>query len=362
MDKSKKYKTLKDLGENGILHRLIVPRFPPPHNFLLSIGDDCAAFFPKQKGHAIITTTDPCPTPVANLLGYDDYYNYGWLTVVINVSDLGSMGAEPIGLLTSTVMPEDMLITDYERFLDGLSDASNRFNCPIVGGNIKDGKEFTASGSAFGSVDPDLMMQRKGALSGDFICVIGEMGIFWASVVSHLKNIEIDNKNKEKANESILKPVPKIFEGIQLAKQKALTSCMDSSDGVTSCLYTIAQANKVDIVIDLNSLRPHPLVTKIADQAGVDYRKLMLSWGGWELVGTVSPEKLNTVSQISKSLGVTCNIIGNVVEGDGNVWASEQDKKGVLSDLGSYRFCGTSFFSHGLEAYIDYLFNTPIYT
>ncbi|MGD1076667.1 MAG: thiamine-phosphate kinase [Thermodesulfovibrionales bacterium] len=351
---------LKDLGETQILQQMILPRFPSVNDIILGIGDDCAAFMPKGKGHAIVTTIDPCPTPVSFLLGVKDYYHFGWFTVLINVSDLASTGAQPVGLLVSTVMPEDMLVSDYERFLVGLSDASAKFGCPIIGGNIKDGKEFTATGSAFGSIEPHLIMKRKGAKPGDFVCVIGEMGLFWAAVTSILRKLSVKQEVQAILDQALYKPAPKIVEGIQLARNQALTSCMDSSDGITSCLYTLAESNNVDIDIDFKSLYPHPVVEELANNFHIDYKKFMLSWGSWELVGTLSPDSVELAVKVVTSLGSPFRIIGRVIEGNGKVWGIEQNEKGLLTDLGSYRFCNISFFSHGIESYLDYLCNSML--
>lgn len=355
-------KLLKDLGEDNILKQIIFPRFNSNNNnVLIGIGDDCAVFSAKND-QAIVTTMDPCPTPVAFMVANKDYYYYGWMTVIINVSDLASVGAEPIGMTVSTVMPEDMPVYDYERFLDGLSDASKLFVCPLIGGNIKDGKEFTATGSAFGSIDPKKMMLRKGAKPGDLICVIGEMGLFWASVISYLKKITIDGNYQSILDTALFEPTPKIFEGIQLSKINALTSCMDSSDGISSCLFTLAKSSEVDFEVDLKLLEPHPALRAIADKVGHDFKKYMMSWGGWELVGTIAPESVAAAKDKISMLGTTFSIIGRVTEGDGNVWALDKGEIGLLTDFGSYRFCATSYFSHGIEAYIDYLVNMPLYS
>ncbi len=354
-------KRLKDLGENSILKQLILPKFPSIQRAPFFMEDDCAVILPKQKGHVIVTTMDPCPTPVAFLIDRNkDYYHFGWFTVIINVSDLAAVGAEPIGLLVSTIMPEEMLVSNYIRFLDGLADASKRFCIPIIGGNIKDGKEFSATGTAFGSIDTKLIMQRKGARSGDLICVIGEMGLFWTAVISHLRKIRLPRKETDLLHSAMYKPIPKIQEGIHFAKGRLLSSCIDSSDGISSCLYTLAQCNKIDLEIDSDLFHPHPLIKQLAEKFHLDYKKLMLAWGGWELVGTIPPKNVKSAEKIIKTLGSQFTIVGKVVEGPGNVRIIHENEIGLLTDFGSYRFCNTSYFSHGINAYIDYLINAPI--
>lgn len=355
-------RVLSDLGEHGILKKIrSFLSYSNEEHIFLGIGDDCAVFRPKIEGDAIVITTDPCPTPVVNLIGDNDYYNYGWLTVVINVSDLGAMGADPIGILSSTIMPETMFVSEYERFLKGLFDASKTFDCPVIGGNIKDGNEFSASGCAVGSINPKLVIQRSGGQAGDYVFVAGEMGGFWASVLSILKKLDTKNEEKELVNQFLKRPMPKLYEGISLAKNGIVNSCMDSSDGITSCLYCLAKESNLDITIDLSLLKPSSFVENIARQLQIDYRKLMFSWGGWELVGTMSPNMVQHAEQVMNKFKTPLTIIGEAHTGNGNVWCLDGQKRGKLSDIGSYRFSNTSYFTKGIESYLNYLLNTSLY-
>jgi len=351
---------LIDLGEDKILQDLILPIFKSTRKIFVENGDDCAAFFPLGTGETIVSTIDPCPTPVINLISENDYYYYGWFTLIINVSDLAAMGATPIGLMVSTVMPEDMLVRDYMRFLQGLSEASTKYQCPIVGGNIKDGKEFSATGSAFGSVHPKNIVTRQGAKEGDFIGVIGDMGHFGSATIAKLKEISIPSEFQIIEN-ALRNPAPKIFEGIELAKQNTLNCCMDSSDGVSACLMTLANVNKLDFNIDLKKFNPHEAVKWLCDIVNLEFEKVMLSWGNWELVVTLSSDKLDQASKILSQFNTPFTIIGTVSKGSGRVTATKDGKKGLLTDFGSYRFNKNSFFSHGIEQYFDSMFNLPLF-
>lgn len=352
--------TLRDLGEKRIVMELIAPRFPKVKGHIVDIGDDCAVIPSPPSDHVLVMTTDPCPIPVVCLVETHDFYHYGRLTVLINVSDLAAMGAKPIGLLVSSVMPEEMKVTDYEKFLDGIADASTEWSCPVVGGNIKDGSPFTSTGSALGTVKKDLVMRRSGARLGDKVCVVGEMGLFWAAVLVRLSKLSLDVVHQGILNNALYKPTAKIKEGIALAGTKQVTACMDSSDGITSCLHEIALVNRVDFVIDTTSLQPHPAVCKVAELAGIDARKLMLSWGGWELVCTVNKEAVKEIDHLMESLGTTFSVIGEVREGTGQVWVKEKKQVGLIANLASERFSATSTFTHGLDSYLNLLRSEPL--
>jgi thiamine-monophosphate kinase len=353
---------LRDLGERRIVQDLIAPRFPLMGDLISGIGDDCAVIRCPEAGQVLVMTTDPCPTPVICLLETPDYYHYGRFTILINMSDLAAMGATPIGIVVSTVMSEDMSVGDYTRFLDGLADASREWDCPVIGGNIKDGPTFTANASALGSIKEDMVMRRLGAVAGDHVCVVGVMGLFWAAALGRISGISLDATQQRALDEALYTPVARIREGKMLARTKQVTACIDSSDGIAACLQELAVVNEVDVIVDSALLLPHVAVHRIADASGTDFRKLMLAWGGWELVCTVPKEALNEVHKSMEQLGTKFTVIGEVLPGSGRVWIKEGNLVGQLAKLGSERFSPTSTFTHGLEAYLNFLRSEPLTT
>ncbi len=360
MSSSKKHMRLKDLGERTIVTDLIEPRFPVAGNTSYRLGDDCAVIPGVSDGNLMVMTIDPCPTPVVFLLDEPDFYHYGRMTVLISVSDLAAMGATPVGLTISSIMPEDMLVSDYCRFLDGVVEASNEWNTPVVGGNVKDGPEFTATSSALGKVHRDNILERKGARIGDKVCVIGEIGVFWAAVLSRVyKNIDISEKHKELFCTALRKPIPRIREGLMIAESRIATACMDASDGISGCLNVLAQLNQLDIVADLDDLTPHEAVLDMAEATDIDPRKLLLSWGDWQLVCAVPPAKINELETIMSFLKTPFHIIGEFCEGSGRVWLN-CDHEALLSNFTSERFCKTSVFTHGLDSYFNLLKSQPL--
>ncbi len=280
--------------------------------------------------------------------------------MLINVSDLAAMGATPLGILVSTTMPEDMLVSDYNRFLEGVDDASHEWDCPVIGGNIKDGSPFTATGSAFGSVIGSSLMRRSGALPGDLVCVVGDMGLFWSAIFSRNIASEIAPAHRVDLERALYRPVARIVEGIKLAELRSVTSCIDSSDGIAGSLYQLADASKVDIVVEDELLNPHPAVYEVARMVDIDPRKLMMSWGNWELVFTVRAQHLTRVAEMFSRVTSPWSVIGKVTLGSGCVWLNTSGRLHRLRDSRSERFTKVSYFTHGIAPYMDLLRNDPL--
>jgi thiamine-monophosphate kinase len=354
---------LDQLGERAILQDLVLPRFSRFRSAETGIGDDCAEIEEPPPGHVLVMTTDPCPRPLVFDVADRDYWHYGWMTMLINVSDLAAMGAQPVGIVVSTVMPNDMPVSDYERFLDGLVAGAEEWGCPVLGGNIKDGDSFTATGTAIGSVRKDRVMRRVGAAPGHLIYVIGEMGLFWAALLGHLfpDRLSVTGRASRRLRDALHRPVARLREGRVLGDAGVVSACMDASDGVSGCLRELAVRNSVDFVLDGAALTPSDPVAQVADALGVDPRRLLLSWGNWELVITVPPDRSAEFQRLALRHGIQHQFIGQVAEGTGYVLLYEDGRARRLTNFASERFSPTSYFTHGIESYAQWLLHEPLF-
>ena len=81
-----------DLGEFGLIERLarLLPSAP---NVLEGIGDDCAVIDPQ--GLTQVVTTDMLVEGVHFDLGYVPLKHLGYKAVIVNLSDVYAMNAEP---------------------------------------------------------------------------------------------------------------------------------------------------------------------------------------------------------------------------------------------------------------------------
>ena len=352
---------LEALGEQAIVTDVVMKRLSASSTGLSKIGDDCAEIELPSPGHVLLATTDPCPKPVVFEVEDRDFWHYGRLTVLVNVSDLAAMGGKPIGILVSTVMPSSMTVGDYQRFVDGLTEAADEWQCPILGGNIKDGPEFTATGTALGSVRADRVLRRTGARPGDKICVIGNMGLFWAAVLERLasERIQLSEPSAARLEEALYRPIPRIREGQILAESGLVTSCMDASDGVGACVAALADSNGLDAILDLDHLMPEQAVLEVAEQLKVDPAKLALAWGNWELVCTVPDLAAGALINLSRLHNFPLKVVGEMRNGSGIVKMSTSLDRAV-TNLASERFSKTSYFTHGIRSYMDWLLTVPL--
>ena len=193
---------LVDFGERRIIEEILRPRYEAQG--VNHFGEDCAFVTGSfDRTGTIVATTDPCPEPMAYVLGFSDLYYRGWLLATINLSDLAAEGARPLGLLTSLTLPNETTIEQFVRLLDGIDDCCKLSETCVVGGNLKEGRRIELTGTAIGLCEKDRFLLRSGCRPGDLIVVVGDLGLFWAGVLG-LQNDRITQQMRRNYFEMFL--------------------------------------------------------------------------------------------------------------------------------------------------------------
>ncbi|HBA66408.1 MAG TPA: thiamine-phosphate kinase, partial [Methylococcaceae bacterium] len=102
----------------------------------LGIGDDCA-LLNVPAGYRLAVTTDTMVENVHFLAGTDPY-DLGYKLLAVNLSDLASMGAEPIAVtLALTLLDVDE--SWLERFAEGFFELAAHYRIDLIGGDTTSG-------------------------------------------------------------------------------------------------------------------------------------------------------------------------------------------------------------------------------
>jgi thiamine-monophosphate kinase len=125
---------------------------------------------------------------------------------------------------------------------------------------------------------------------------------------------EIDS---EKALKALFEPQPRVKEGMLLSSTGHVTSCMDTSDGLSMSLHELGEASGVSFEVDASAIPIDPELVRLAKIAKTDPLEIALHGGGdYQLLFTVDPEGSNDVLN---ALGDEVKVIGRCVEGKKNV-------------------------------------------
>ncbi len=261
---------LQKLGERKITKQ-ITKRFSIPY-------DDCALF--EINGEYLLITTDMVYKKT-HFPKEATFYQMGWYSIAINISDIASKGGEPIAYIVAFGLPRKMEIKNLEEILDGMEDCIDEYGGKLIGGDTKEANEITIVVTALGKVEKENFIPRKGARINDYIYVTGTLGKGGASLL---------DKNMEK----LLLIKPRLKEGRKLARI-GINCCMDLSDGLASSLYQLMDINQVGFKIYANKL---PI-----DKDAKKYKNwlnLALYYGGdYELLFT-TPKEIKGIKKIGK--------------------------------------------------------------
>lgn len=334
---------LGDLGERRILREII-------SRFSASSGDDCESV--EVDSGSIVLTTDPVPPPAASVIGRDDDpYWAGWLLVTINASDVAASGADPIAFLAAAEFPADQSVSGFERFLAGVRDACAEEGYPYSGGNLRESKAFSATGVAAGWVPAGSKLRRTGASDGDLIVSVGQGGLFWRDALLVRSGHTVDKQGSR-----LYRPVSQGRAMRALRMRQMIRASMDVSDGLVPTLSELARVNGLTAVLHPRSLVVPGCEAIIGSQID-DPAKLWLGWGDWTVVVAVSKEQYREAEQIAADTRTPLVAIGHFERGPGELVIEVDGSRCAAGRLESERFVKDSWFTSGIDGYIELLKN-----
>ena len=232
----------------------------------------------------LAVTADSIVEEIASGL-YDDPYLIGWMTVMANMSDLAAVGAIPLGILISEVLPEDVpqeWLAELQRGIEKACEACGSF---ILGGDTNTGAQLLLTGCALGTTSRERLLSRTGAHAGDRLYVTGPLGIGNAFALEHFMN------HQNGSNDAVsYQPYARLREGQSIAG--IASACMDTSDGTLTTLDQLMRVNHVgfEIETDVESIL-HPQAKLAAAESGLPpWLMLAGQHGEFELIFTVSPQ------------------------------------------------------------------------
>ncbi len=301
-------KKLSDLGERKAIR--LISDILSNGDAAVGIGDDCAALEFKDEYLLISTDMISEKTHIPKSM---TPWQIGWFIVAINLSDIAAKGGQPIGLVLSLGLPKDTSELFLKELMIGSRECAKKFNTSIIGGDTKENSDIVLSGTVFGLVKIDEFMSRKGGQPGDIVAVTGTLGKAAAGYQALIHDI-----NNKEIQKGLLEPVPRLKEGISLAKTKIVTSCMDISDGLSSSLYQLQELNNIGFEIMKDKI---PLSSKLLEIAknnvNFDVYEQGLHFGGdYELLFTIPPKKFEKASNLIEKEGGRLTKIGRVIKGD----------------------------------------------
>ena len=301
----------EDVGERELIRKLMNVIRPCP--------------FPGQMDDAVVVDDHVFCTDIVSFERHMSkgmsFEEFGWMAAAVNLSDIASMGAEPVGILAALSIPRNLDESVVMEIMSGIDRCAEAYDTFVIGGDTKFG-QGTIAGTAIGRLDGRPPLLRSGARPGDVIAVTGSLGS--AAAGYHA----IENAIPGVSMTALRTPTPRISEGLVLSISDAVTSCMDLSDGLAEGAKGICSASHVGMDIHMDFLPKGKDVDRVSDSLCVDVKDLMLYWGGdYELLFTFDKDKMEQLYEYD----IEFSVIGKVTN-SGCPYIIENNEGTVMKD------------------------------
>lgn len=281
---------------------------------VIGIGDDAAITQIPANQH-LATTTDTIVQGV-HFLPNTSAQDIAHKAIVVNLSDLAAMGAEPAWLNLSLSMPE---VDEgwLSAFSERVSELTQYFSVQLIGGDTVRGP-MSITITAQGFIPQDSVLTRDGASNGDWIFVTGTLGDAGAGLDILLKKLVVDDI---KARDYLVNrhrcPTPRVLAGTVL--RRLASACIDVSDGLLQDVMHIANASGTGVILHLDKLPISEALGNNVSDLNQALNYAAVSGDDYELLFTVPEEQRNSVQTALDSYSIPYTCIGQMTGASGKL-------------------------------------------
>lgn len=323
-DKDPQLTPIAALGEFGLIKHL-TENFPVKNpSTELSIGDDAAIIDPDGK--KVVVSTDFLTEGIHFNLGYVPLKHLGYKSVVVNLSDIAAMNANPAQILVSIAVSNRFPVEALEEIYEGIALACQHYKVDLVGGDTTSSNAgLVISITAIGLENTEKITKRSGAKPNDLLVVTGDLGGAYLGLQilerEHAVYLANPQMQPEMAGydyilQRQLKPeartdIKKMFDELDLKP----TSMIDVSDGLASEILHLSDQGKVGFRVYEDKIPLDPVTVSTAEELNINPTMAALSGGeDYELLFTIAPSDFDKIKNHPDF-----TVIGHVVnENEGN--------------------------------------------
>jgi len=253
------------------------------------LGDDCAAIR-DGDGWLLFAAEGMLPSFVA-----DDPWFAGYSAVMVNLSDVASMGGRPLAIV------DVLWATGFDQsseIWDGMSASSKAYGVAVVGGHttvIKGGSPFLAA-AVLGKAN--CLMTSFDAKAGDDLLVAVDLRGAWRG-------------EKPFWNASVSAPSERLREDLNLLPALAENSWCRAGKDISNggIVGTLA------MLLDCSSAGGELWLDQLPRPAGVDLARWLISFPSFGYLLSVSPEYSDRVITRFASREIACAVSGRITSG-----------------------------------------------
>lgn len=285
----------------------------------LSGGDDCAILTPPSDRRLLITTDtlisgvhfpqDTSPEDIA------------YKSVMVNLSDLAAMGADPAWLSLAITIPD--IDHDWLSAFSGqLSAVLAEHGISLIGGDTTRG-QLSITVQAMGFADKEMIMRRDRAMPGEKIYVTGNLG----DAAIGLKVLASGHSDEHLVPciERLNRPQARVAFARELA---GCSRCaIDVSDGLLADLGHVLKASHCGASLSQQAIPMSEAACYYFEhhyKNTIDWSMVLTGGDDYELCFTVPESNVAKLEALAERHRLKVSCIGTIVE-DGGLTIADED-------------------------------------
>ena len=302
-----------------VLKRSIIKQIHTKRDEVLlgaGVGEDCAAM-KLSPGEIFVISTDPITGTVKDV---------GMLAIQITANDLASSGAEPVGVMLTVLLPEEVEEADIREMMRQVEDACAHFHIQVMGGHTEVTRAVTQpviSVTGVGKVREDRLVSTAGAKPGQDILVTKWIGIEGTSIIAKEKEKELLEHfsaafvDTAKGFDQYLSVLP----DSRIAVEHGVSAMHDVTEGgIYGALWEVAEASGIGLEIDLKAIPIRQETVEICEYFGLNPYQIMSS-GSMMIVTDQGHELVRRL----EAEGIHGTVIGRTTGGNDRILRNGED-------------------------------------
>ena len=315
---------ISTLGEFVLIQQLTENNPTTQASTIKSIGDDAAIIHNDLA--CTVVSTDMLVEGIHFDLMYTPLKHLGYKAVIVNLSDIYAMNAEPRQITVSVAISNKYSVEAMKELYEGIYLACKFYNVDLVGGDTTSSpKGMVISITAIGQAAKEDIVYRNGAKKGDIICVTGDLGAAYLGlqILEREKQVYLEHpevqpelEQSQYLIERQLKPEAQRGAIAYFRKSQIKpTSMIDISDGLASEILHICSQSGTGAFIEEGKVPIHPDSERTAIEFNLDPITCALHGGeDFELLFTIDEKDLEKIRYMPDVF-----IIGDIVDAEDGV-------------------------------------------
>ena len=251
-------------------------------------GDDACLL--KAIDHPVITT-DTQKEGVHFRTDWQTPEEIGDKAVAVTFSDLAASYASPVSLFVNLTLPDYVSDNTVQGIYKGITQALNRHNCLLGGGNISGGTEISLDLFAIGQGRHDIFPLRSHAKPEQGLYCTGPLGLAKAGL-----HCLLEKDDHFPTLVAKFKTPAARLDAAHILAENQVACVIDISDGLAGDAKHIAEASNISVALDLSASPLDPELLLFCNQYNLDPREMALVGGeDYELLFSCSADTFHNI-------------------------------------------------------------------